>query len=104
MPLIKFGRPVAPKAGSKRKGKESMRDELPPHFDHSSYPSQEAFNRYSTRTITFGRVVNFTHLGFIGFNQLMRKMGWLTFARISNPSYPNLIRRFYANLTRPHKN
>ena len=26
------------------------------------------------------------------------------FARISNPSYSNLIRRFYANLTRPHKN
>ena len=47
--------------------------------------------------------MNFSHLDFIGFNQLMRRMGRLTFARMSNPSYPNLIRHFYANLTRPNK-
>ena len=29
-------------------------------------------------------------------------MRWLTFARLNNPSYPSLIRRFYANLCR-HK-
>ena len=33
----------------------------------------------------------------------MRRMRWLTFARLSNPSYPSLIRRFYANLSQPHK-
>ena len=33
----------------------------------------------------------------------MRRMSWLTFARMSNPSYPNLIRHFYANLTRLNK-
>ena len=60
-------------------------------------------NRYSTHSITFGGVVNFAHLDFIGFNQLMRRMRWLTFARLSNPSYPSLIRRFYANLSQPHK-
>ena len=36
----------------------------------------------------------------MGFNQMMRRMQWLTFARLSNPS---LIRRFYANLSKPHK-
>ena len=80
-----------------------MREESPPHFDHSDYPSLEAFKRYSTRTITFGRVVNFSHLDFIGFNQLIRRMGLLTFARMNNLSYSNLIRHFYANLTRPNK-
>ena len=33
----------------------------------------------------------------------MRRMWWLTFARSSNPCYPSLIRRFYANLYKPHK-
>ena len=33
----------------------------------------------------------------------MKRMGWLTFARLSDPSYPNLIRCFYANLIRPNK-
>ena len=33
----------------------------------------------------------------------MRRMSWLTFARLSDPSYPNLIRHFYANLIRPNK-
>ena len=60
---------IAPKSGSKRKGKESMRGESPLHYDHSSYLSREAFNRYSIRNITFGRVVNFSHLDFMGFNQ-----------------------------------
>ena len=94
---------VAPRAGSKRKGKELMREESPPHFNHSRYPSLKAFKRYSTRTITFGRVVSFSRLDFICFNQLIRRMGWLTFARLSDPSYPNLIRHFYANLIRPNK-
>ena len=71
---------------------------------HSSYPSLEAFKRYSTNTITFGRVVNFGHLDFMGFNQLIRRMGWLTFAGISNLSYPKLIRSFYANLNQPCNN
>ena len=30
-------------------------------------------------------------------------MGWQTFSRISEPSYPNLVRCFYANLTQPRK-
>ena len=94
---------MAPMVGSKRKGKEPMRKESPPHFNHFRYPSLEAIKRYSSRTITFGRLVNFGHLDFIGFNQLMKRMGWLTFGRLSDPSYPNLIRRFYANLTRPNK-
>ena len=94
---------MAPRAGSKRKGNEPMREESPPHFDHSNYPSLEAFNRYFTRNITFGRILNFTHLDFMGFNQLMRRLKWLTFARLSNPCYPSLVRRFYATLTKPHK-
>ena len=93
---------MAPRAGLKRKGNEPIREESPPHFDHSRYPSLEAFKGYSTRII-FGRIVKFEHLDFIGFNQLMRRMGWLTFARLSDPSYPNLIRHFYANLIRPNK-
>ena len=91
------------KIGSKRKGNKPLREESPPHFDHSIYPLQESFNRYSTRTITFGRIINFAHLEFVGFNQLMRRMKWLTFSRMSNPSYPRLIRRFYANLSRPYR-
>ena len=94
---------MAPKAGSKCKGKETIHGESPIRYDNSSYPSQEAFDRYSTRTITFGRVINFSHLVFIGFNQLIRRMRWLTFARLSNPSYPSLIQHFYASLSRPHK-
>ena len=47
--------------------------------------------------------MNFEHLGFIGFNQIMRTMTWIIFARMSNPSYLSLIRRFYANLSKPHK-
>ena len=39
----------------------------------------------------------------MGLNQLMRRLKWLTFARISNPSYPSLVKRFYANLTKPYK-
>ena len=37
------------------------------------------------------------------FNQLMRRIKWLSFARLSNSSYPSLVRRFYGNLTKPHK-
>ena len=33
----------------------------------------------------------------------MHRMRWLTFARLSNPSYRSLIRRFYANMLKPHK-
>ena len=94
---------MAPKVGSKLKGKEPIRKDSLPRFDHSSYPSQETFDRYSTRTITYGRIVNFEHLGFMGFNQMMRRMQWLTFVRLSNPRYPSLIKRFYANLSKPHK-
>ena len=39
----------------------------------------------------------------MGFNQMMRRMQWLTFARLSNPSYPSLIKRFYINLSKSHK-
>ena len=91
---------MAPRAGSKRK---AIREESPPYFDHSGYPSLEVFKKYSTCTITFGIIVKFEHLDFIGFNQLMRGMGWLNFARLSNPSYPNLIRNFYANLIRRNR-
>ena len=80
-----------------------MREESPPHFDHSGYPSPDAFNNYSTRNITFGRILNFTHLDFMGFNQFMRRLKWLTFARLNNPYYPSIVRRFYVNLTKPHK-
>ena len=72
---------MAPKVGSKRKEKELICDDSPPQFDHLSYPSVEAFKRCFPQTITFGRVVNFSHLDFISFNQLMRRIGWLTFAR-----------------------
>ena len=91
------------RASSKQKGKEPMIEESPPHFDHFDYPSHDVFNRYYTRNITFGRILNFTHLDFMGFNQLMRRLKWLPFARLSNPCYPSLVRRFYANLTKPHK-
>ena len=30
-------------------------------------------------------------------------MEWQTFVRISEPSYPNLVKCFYANLTQPSK-
>ena len=90
------------KVGLKCKGNEKICEDSPLHYDHSTYPSQESFDRYSTRTITFRRIINFSHLDFIGFNQLMRRMRWLTFARLSKPSYPSLIRLFYANLSRPH--
>ena len=85
---------VASKIGSKCKGKEPLHEESPPHYDHSIYLLQEAFNRYSTRTITVGRIINFAHLDFIGFNQLMRRLRWFTFARMSNPSYPSLLDDF----------
>ena len=75
-----------------------MREDSPPHFDHSIYPSRDAFNCYSTRNINYGRIPNFTHLDFMHFNQSMTRMKWLSFARISNPSY-----RFYGNLVKPHK-
>ena len=39
----------------------------------------------------------------MGFNQLMRRIRWLTFAKLIKPNYPSLIRRFYANMTKPHK-
>ena len=94
---------MAPRPGSKRKRKEPMREESPPHFDHSGYPSLDAFKKYSTRNITFDMILNFTHLDFMHFNQLMRRLKWLTLARLSNPCYPSLVRRFYANLTKPHK-
>ena len=65
---------MTPKVGSKHKGKEPIHEESPLRYDNSSYHSQEAFNRYSTKPITYGRIVNFEHLNFIGFNQLMRRM------------------------------
>ena len=34
---------------------------------------------------------------------MMRRMQWLICTRLSNPCYPSLIRRFYANLSKPHK-
>ena len=83
---------MAPRVGAKRKGKEPIHEDSPPHFDFSGYPSLEAFKRYSTRTITFGRIIKFDHLNFMDFNQLMIRMSWLTFARLSEPCYPNLIR------------
>ena len=73
------GRPLyphmAPKARTKRKGNEVSREESPPIFDHSGYPSIEAFKSYSLRTIIFDRIPNFEHLGFMHFNALMRRMG-----------------------------
>ena len=92
---------MAPKAGSKRKGKGVVREDSPPIFDHNGYPSIEAFKRYSIRTIIFGRIPGFGHLGFLNFNALMHRMGWSTFSRISEPSYPKLIKHFYANLEQP---
>ena len=69
---------MAPRASSKGKGKEVAHDDSPPpRFDRSTYPSQEASDRYSTRTITSSRVINFEHLSFMGFNQTMRRMTWL---------------------------
>ena len=94
---------MAPRASSKIKGKKPMREDSPPHFDHSGYPSRHAFNRYSTRNINYGRILNFQHLHFMDFNLLMRRIKWLTFARIRNPSYPSLVRRFYGNLINPYK-
>ena len=93
---------MAPRARTKCKRKEPIRFDSPLRFDSSSYPFIEAFKRYSTRTITFGRIVKFDDLTFMDFNQLMRRMTWLTFARLTEPCYPNLIRRFYANLVRPN--
>ena len=92
---------MAPRVGAKRKGKEPLREDSPPHFDSFGYSSLEAFKRCSTRTITFGRIIKFDDLNFIDFNQLMRRMSWLTFARLIEPCYRNLIRRFYTNLVRP---
>ena len=66
---------MAPKAGTKTKGNKVSREESPPIFDHSGYPSIEAFKSYSLRTIIFGRIPNFEHLGFMHFNALMRRMG-----------------------------
>ena len=83
---------MAPRAGAKRKEKEPIREDSPPHFDFSGYTSLEAFNKYSTRTITFGRIIKFDQLNFMDFNQLMRRMSWLTIARLIEPCYPNLIR------------
>ena len=94
---------MAPKVSSKRKGKEPIHEDSLLRYDHSFYSSQEAFHRYSTKTITYGRIVNFEQLNFIGFNQFMHRMQWLIFARLSNPSYPSLIRKFYTNLSKPHK-
>ena len=94
---------MTPRVGSKCKGNEPIHEDSPPQCDHSSYPSQEAFNRCSTHTISFGRVIKFSHLDFTGFNQLMRRMRWLTFSRLSNPSYPSFSRRFYANMSQPYK-
>ena len=68
---------LVPKVGSKRKGKEPNHKDLPPRFNHSSYHSQEAFDNYSIRTITYCGVVNFKRLGFLGFNQMMSRMQWL---------------------------
>ena len=93
---------MAPKAGSKRKGKEVANDDSQPAFDHRGYPSLAAFQRYSNRTIIFGRIPHLTQLGVIDFNLLMRRMGWSTFCRINEPSYPKLIRCFYANLEQPN--
>ena len=62
------------RAGSKRKGKAPMQEDSPPHYDHSGYPSREAFNCFSTRNINFGRIYNFSHLYFMNFNQIMRRL------------------------------
>ena len=62
------------------------------------YPSRDAFNRYSTRNINYGRIPNFIH-----FNQIMRRMKWLSFARINNPLYTSLVRIFYGNLIKLNK-
>ena len=91
------------KVGSKRKGKSPMQEDSPPHYDHSGYPSREAFNRFSTRNINFGKIPNFSHLDFMNFNQIMGRLKWQSFARLNNPSYPSLIRHFYGNLTKPSK-
>ena len=37
------------------------------------------------------------------FNQIIRRLSWQSFARLNNPSYLSLIRRFYANLSKPSK-
>ena len=80
-----------------------MRKESPPHFDHYGYPFLEALKRYSTCTITFGRLVKFEHLDFIGFNQLME--GWVGLLLLDwvTLAIPNLIRHFYTYLIRPNK-
>ena len=80
-----------------------MREDSPPHFDHAGYPSWDAFNRYSIRNINYDRISNFTNLDFMLFNQIMRRVKCLSFARISNPSYPILVRIFYGHLIKPHK-
>ena len=72
--LIALPSTMALRVGSKCKGKKPIHEDSPPWFDHSTYPYQEAFDRYSTRTITYGRVVHFEHLGFMSFNQIMRRM------------------------------
>ena len=88
---------------SKRKGKDPMQEDFPPHYDHSGYLSREAFNHFSSRNINFCRIPNFSHLDFMNFNQIMRRLKWKSFARLNIPSYSSLIRRFYGNLTKSNK-
>ena len=37
------------------------------------------------------------------FNHTMRRMNWLTFARLHGPSFPSLIRHFYMGLSKPNR-
>ena len=80
-----------------------MQEDPPPHYDHSGYRYREAFSYFSTRNINFGRILNFSSLDFMNFNQIMRRLKQKSFARLNKPSYPSLIRRFYGNLTKPSK-
>ena len=77
--------PMAPKAGSKRKGKEVANEDSQPMFNHCGYPSLATFERYSHRTIIFGCISNLAQLGVIDFTLLMCWMGWINFCQINEP-------------------
>uniref|UniRef100_A0A803NGQ9 Putative plant transposon protein domain-containing protein n=1 Tax=Cannabis sativa TaxID=3483 RepID=A0A803NGQ9_CANSA len=58
--------------------------------------------RYSTtfcsRNIIFGKVINFTEMQSIHFEDIFSKLGWNSFISLNLPMYPRLVRAFYASI------
>ncbi|XP_038972044.1 uncharacterized protein LOC120104630 [Phoenix dactylifera] len=78
--------------------RSKARNDVPPPRPHAPSPPRQV--PLVTRRVSLGRKIDFDFLEAQGFTigLKLKAMGWETLCSLDIPTYPNLVRHFYANL------